>query len=49
MHRRLLNGLLASTLITGMALLGGAGAARAEINEHTLKFGTQNAKGHPSV
>jgi tripartite ATP-independent transporter DctP family solute receptor len=34
-------------LIPGLVVL--AGTARAEINEHTLKFAAQNQKGHPQV
>ena len=48
MHRRLLFALLTSAVISGLVLLG-AGTARAEIGEHTIKFATQNNKGHPSV
>ena len=48
MHRRLF-AILAGAAIPGLALFAGAGAARAEIGEHTIKFGAQNNKGHPSV
>jgi TRAP-type transport system periplasmic protein len=48
MHRRLF-ALLTSAVIPGLVLLGGAGGARAEIGEHTIKCATQNSKGHPSV
>jgi tripartite ATP-independent transporter DctP family solute receptor len=49
LHRRLLT-LLTGAVISGLVLLGGAGsAARAEIGERTIKFATQNSKGHPSV
>jgi tripartite ATP-independent transporter DctP family solute receptor len=48
MHRRLFT-LLASVALPGLLLLGSAGGARAEIGEHTIKFATQNSKGHPSV
>jgi hypothetical protein len=44
--RRRLPALLASALTLVLALLLGGGTARAEINEHALKFATQNAKGH---
>jgi TRAP-type transport system periplasmic protein len=47
--RRRLFALLTGALIPSLALLGLASAARAEIGEHTLKFATQNNKGHPSV
>jgi tripartite ATP-independent transporter DctP family solute receptor len=42
-------GLLASALIPSFVLLGSVGPARAEIGEHTIKFASQNAQGHPSV
>lgn len=48
MHRRLFT-LLTSAVIPGLVLLASAGPARAEIREHTIKFATQNSKGHPSV
>lgn len=48
MHRRLFT-LLTGAVIPGLVLLAGAGSARAEIREHTIKFATQNSKGHPSV
>jgi TRAP-type transport system periplasmic protein len=48
MHRRLF-ALLASAVIPGLVLLAGANAARAEIGEHSIKFASQNSKGHPSV
>ncbi|HEX6015839.1 MAG TPA: TRAP transporter substrate-binding protein, partial [Geminicoccaceae bacterium] len=47
--RRRVFALLASAVIPGLVLLGTAGGARAEIGEHTIKFATQNSKGHPSV
>jgi tripartite ATP-independent transporter DctP family solute receptor len=47
--RRRLFALLTGALIPSLALLGAAGEARAEIGEHTIKFATQNSKGHPSV
>ena len=48
MHRRLF-ALLTSAVIPGLVLMGAAGAARAEIGEHTIKFAAQNPKGHPQV
>jgi len=47
MRRRLLGLLLTGALVSAPALL--TGTARAEIGSHTLKFATQNNKGHPSV
>jgi tripartite ATP-independent transporter DctP family solute receptor len=46
--RHHLTGLLAGALVPGLLLLGSAGHA-AEIGEHTIKFASQNTKGHPQV
>ena len=46
---RHLIGLLTSALIPSFVLLGTTGPAHAEIGEHTIKFASQNAQGHPSV
>jgi tripartite ATP-independent transporter DctP family solute receptor len=46
---RRLTALLTSAVIPGLVLLGGADIAWAEIGEHTIKFASQNSKGHPSV
>jgi tripartite ATP-independent transporter DctP family solute receptor len=48
MHRRLF-ALMASAALPALLLIGSPGAARAEVGEHTIKFASQNPKGHPQV
>ena len=48
MHRRLF-ALMASAALPAFLLMASAGAARAEVGEHTIKFASQNPKGHPQV
>jgi tripartite ATP-independent transporter DctP family solute receptor len=38
-----------AALLAAATLLGGAGAAQAEISQRTIKFAAQNSKGHPQV
>ena len=38
--------LMASAALPALMLLASAGAARAEVGEHTIKFASQNPKGH---
>lgn len=49
MNRRPFALLLAGSVLPGLVLLGAAGSARAQVGERTIKFATQNNKGHPSV